>query len=67
MSNTIPSTFDENTTDLIQRCHTCKELVTTKQLNPDDERPLATYDKQTYCTLKCMLEPEVMQSTTKES
>ncbi|WP_111860723.1 hypothetical protein [Acinetobacter sp. CFCC 10889] len=67
MSNTIPSTLDETSTFVLERCSTCKELVKANQLDPNYDGPLATYANQTYCTLKCMLEPEVIQSTTKES
>lgn len=67
MSNTIPSTLDEKTTDLTQHCDTCKDLVTAKQLDFNDDRPLATYANNTYCTLKCMSEPEAVHTPTKES
>ena len=58
MSKNIPSTSEENSINSLERCSTCKELIHESQLDPNYDGLLATYANQTYCTLKCMSEPE---------
>lgn len=67
MSDTISSTLDETSTLTLERCTTCKELVNANELDPNYDGPLATYSDQSYCTLKCMLEPKTVKTSINES
>lgn len=59
MSKTIPSTFEDASANIIERCSTCTELMQENEIDPNYDGPLATYANNTYCTLKCMKESQI--------